>query len=103
MVRSIAIVGTLCAIGFLSGSVAMAQSPSETNGRLLYVKVGCDQCHGYEAQGAVSGPRLAPDPMPFDAMVNFVRESAREMPPYSEKILSNADLADIYAFLQSIS
>jgi mono/diheme cytochrome c family protein len=24
------------------------------------------------------------------------------MPPYSEKILSNEDLADIYAYLQSI-
>jgi mono/diheme cytochrome c family protein len=31
-----------------------------------------------------------------------VRSTNRAMPPYSEKILSDGDLADIYAYLQSI-
>jgi len=31
-----------------------------------------------------------------------VRGSNGPMPPYPEKILSNDDLADIYAYLQSI-
>ena len=34
--------------------------------------------------------------------MNFVRTSNRAMPPYSEQILSNADLADIYAYVASI-
>jgi hypothetical protein len=50
----------------------------------------------------VTGPRLAPDPIPFEALSAFVRSTSRQMPPYRVKILSDADLADIYAYLQSI-
>jgi mono/diheme cytochrome c family protein len=32
----------------------------------------------------------------------FVRSTNRAMPPFSDKILSDGDLADIYAYLQSI-
>ena len=35
-------------------------------------------------------------------MSNFVRNSNRSMPPYREAILSNADLAEIHAYLASI-
>ena len=30
-------------------------------------------CHGYEGQGAVTGPKLAPDPLPKEAFVAFTR------------------------------
>ena len=49
-----------------------------------------------------AGKKLAPDPLPFEAFAAFVRSTDRAMPPYSEAILSNEDLADIYAYLQSI-
>jgi len=32
----------------------------------------------------------------------FVRYSNGPMPPYTEKVLSNEDLANIYAYLKSI-
>ena len=32
----------------------------------------------------------------------FVRTTNRTMPPYREAVLSNEDLADIYAYLQSL-
>jgi len=32
-----------------------------------------------------------------------VRTSDRAMPPYREQILPNEDLADIYAYLQSVT
>jgi hypothetical protein len=35
-------------------------------------------------------------------MVSFVRTTSGTMPPYSAKILSDDDLSDIYAYLQSI-
>ncbi len=66
------------------------------------MKFGCWECHGTQGQGAISGPKLAPNPLPFEALANFVRTTNRAMPPYREKILSNDDLADIYAYLQSI-
>jgi mono/diheme cytochrome c family protein len=81
------------------------------NGRQLFRKVGCYECHDTEAQGSfastnwTSGPRLGPKPMPFRQFVQYVRHAPRApqiMPPYTSKVLSDQDLADIYAFLQSV-
>jgi len=75
-----------------------------TTGRALFVSVGCYQCHGYEAQGSsATGPRLGPRPLPFAALSRYVRKPSGQMPPYTMKVLSDAELADIYAFLQSLS
>jgi mono/diheme cytochrome c family protein len=62
----------------------------------------CWQCHGTQAQGGVTGPKLAPDPMPIEPFTAFVRTTNRGMPPYLEAILSNEDLEDIHAYLQTI-
>jgi ubiquinol-cytochrome c reductase cytochrome c subunit len=71
-------------------------------GKDVYVQHGCWQCHGYAGQGGVTGPKLAPNPMPLAAMNVFVRNSNRAMPPYQKEILSDSDLADIHAYLQAI-
>src|ERR1043166_7878029 len=89
------------AASLLFGNTAMAE-PSSANGRVLYVKVGCYACHGYQGQGGAAGPRIAPHPLPFDGLAAFVRTSSGEMPPYTATLLSDNDLADIYAYLQSI-
>jgi cytochrome c len=82
-----------------------ALAASAEHGKTAYMEHGCWQCHGTVGQGSImtsGGKRLAPDPMPWEAFSAFVRSSNRSMPPYSEKILSGNDLADIYAYLQSI-
>src|SRR5262249_55654811 len=67
-------------------------------GKQLYTSYGCYQCHGYAAQGATAtGPRLAPRPIPFQAFVPYVRHPNGEMPPYTEKIVTDSELRDIYA------
>jgi mono/diheme cytochrome c family protein len=66
------------------------------------MRVGCWQCHGTMGQGAMTGPKLAPDPLPFEALSSFVRTTNRNMPAYREQVLSDADLADIHAYLRSI-
>jgi mono/diheme cytochrome c family protein len=91
----------MAAAGVLATSAAFAADP--TKGKEIYVKVGCYACHGYDAQGAATGPKLAPDPMPPDALANYIRHSATNMmPPYSEKVLGDAEVADIHAYLVSI-
>jgi ubiquinol-cytochrome c reductase cytochrome c subunit len=72
------------------------------NGRQLYLAVGCWQCHGTVGQGGSAGPRLAPGPMPLEALRAFLRNSVRAMPAYPETILTDAAVADIHAYLQSI-
>jgi len=94
-------------------SLAAAQAPAPAaptpaapagnvdTGRKLYVSVGCYQCHGYEGQGGAAGPRLAPRPLPYAGFSRYVRRPTNQMPPYTEKIVSNTDLAHIYAYLQA--
>jgi mono/diheme cytochrome c family protein len=70
-------------------------------GKATFTRVGCYQCHGREAQGASTGPRLGPNPLPLAAFSRAVRTPRNDMPPYSAKILSDAELANVYAFVAS--
>jgi ubiquinol-cytochrome c reductase cytochrome c subunit len=83
-------------------SLGSASAASPDKGRVAFEKNGCWQCHGLQGQGGVTGPKLAPDPLPFEGLAGFVRSTNGPMPPYPEKILPNEDLADIHAYLQSI-
>ena len=78
-----------------------APAGNADNGKKLWNTIGCWQCHGYSAQGGV-GARLAPNVPAFDSLVKYVRSPKGEMPPYTSKVLSNAQLGDIYAYLKSI-
>jgi mono/diheme cytochrome c family protein len=100
------IVGIRLVLATVAAGVLLGQGPvsaaSAEKGKTLFITHGCFQCHGTVGQGGNAGPKLAPDPMPFEALANFVRTSNRQMPPYREAILANDDLADIYAYLQSV-
>ena len=91
----------LVLLAVLIAPAALAAGSAE-KGKTAYVQHGCWQCHGFVGQGGVTGPKLAPNPMPLDAMSVFVRNTRGGMPPYQKAILSDADLADIHAYLQSI-
>ncbi len=82
-----------------------ALAASAEKGKAAFMKYGCWQCHGTQGQGSAitsQGKVLAPDPLPIEGFVAFVRSTNRGMPPYSEKILPNEDLADMHAYLASI-
>jgi mono/diheme cytochrome c family protein len=87
-------------VGLALGQPALAASAEK--GRIAFVQHGCWQCHGFQGQGGVAGAKIAPDPIAQEAFTAFVRGTNRFMPPYPEAILSNEDLADIYAYLESI-
>jgi ubiquinol-cytochrome c reductase cytochrome c subunit len=71
-------------------------------GKKLYGSYGCYQCHGHEAQGSsATGPRLGPRPIAFAAFSRYVRQPTGQMPPYTTKVVSDADMANIYAFVQT--
>jgi ubiquinol-cytochrome c reductase cytochrome c subunit len=98
---------SICIAALLAFSgVGRAQSEAPNGdadkGRVTFARVGCYQCHGREAQGSpATGPRLGPDPRPYPAFAEWVRRPKGEMPPYTIRVLSDADLADIYAFVAS--
>ena len=113
MMKTLLVIGVVCAAvvgdAVLTGTILAAQSQAQPapagsieKGRLGFVKVGCAQCHGREAQGSpTTGPRLGPNGLPYQAFARYVRAPRLQMPPYTEKVLSDADLADLYAFVQS--
>lgn len=73
------------------------------SGKRIYSSHGCYECHGGEGQGStLSGPRVGPDPIPFRAFLAYLRQPAGQMPPYTAKVISDGELANIYAFLKSL-
>ena len=79
-----------------------APAGNAENGKKIFASYGCYQCHNYAAHGGGAGPRLAPKPIAFEAFSRQVRKPANEMPPYTAKVVSDKELADIYAFLLTI-
>ena len=84
-----------------------AQNASSTvgnsgNGKKLWVKDNCYTCHGYDGHGG-AGAKLAPKPIPLPAFIAIVRHPpASSMPTFSEKVIPDSDLRDIWAYLNSI-
>ena len=75
------------------------------NGKKVYLADGCYQCHGRVGQGGLmtgGAPILAQTKMPFAAFHRQLRSPINDMPPYPENLLSEKDVADIYAFLQAL-
>ena len=70
-------------------------------GKTLFARNGCYQCHNYEGQGGAAGPRIAPNPLPFRGFTAYVRAPRGDMPPYTVKVMSDQDLADVHAYLRS--
>ena len=81
---------------------ASAPTGNADEGKKLFVSYGCYQCHGREAQGSnATGPRLGPRPIAFTAFNRYVRRPTGQMPPYTAKVVSDTDMANIYAFVQT--
>ena len=75
------------------------------NGKQIYLRDACFTCHGRSGQGGVyrgPAPILARTALPFDGFRELLRDPPGDMPAYSEAVLSDKDIADIYAFLESL-
>jgi ubiquinol-cytochrome c reductase cytochrome c subunit len=82
-------------------------------GRELFISNGCFACHGYDGQGgSYTGPRLAPNPLPWQAIAVFIRNPRgleppytnwpfNVMPPFTSRLVPDKDVQDIYAWLKS--
>lgn len=74
------------------------------NGKRLYLAT-CFACHGRSGQGgAMNGPApvLAKTAMPLDGFKAQLRQPVNDMPAYSEAVMSDQQITDVYAFLQTL-
>lgn len=83
------------------GSVVEQLKGNLENGKKLFVAYGCYECHGRQAAGAAIAPRIGPPALSLSGVIRYVRTPTGQMPPYTAKVVSDQDLADIYAFLKT--
>ena len=82
---------------------AAEQIGNAVEGKRLFVAYGCWQCHGTTgAGGGMAGPKLAPDPLPFAAVRAKLRTASGRMPVYTTAVVTDSEIADVVAYLQSI-
>jgi mono/diheme cytochrome c family protein len=85
---------------YLEPPFGQADPPGSVEpGAALYRQTGCYQCHANEGQGGAQGPRLGPDPLTLARFTWYVRNPGGGMPPYTEVVMTDQDLADVHAFL----
>ena len=83
-------------------ATAQSKAPSgdAARGKELYVKFTCYACHSFDGHGG-AGARLVPMKMLLPVFTAYVR-APRQMPAYREKVMSDAELADVYAYIKTI-
>lgn len=95
------------ATGALAQSGAAAKGNPQS-GKTAYENLGCNRCHGSQGEGLPGSgqnpgiPRLASTSLPLTDFLRQVRKPKGLMPPFSSKQASDADVADIYAYMQSM-
>lgn len=94
----------LIVLPLLSATVfAQTNTGDAVNGKRLVMRNGCYQCHGTVGQGGMAGPRLAQTRLAQAAFIAYVRNPRPgNMPPYRSKVMTDQELADVYAYLQSV-
>jgi len=93
------------ALGSANARAQDAPAGDLNNGKRVYLATGCFTCHGRAGQGgAYNGPApaLAKTAMPFEGFKMQLRNPAKDMPAYSAPVMSDQEIADIYAFMQSL-
>jgi mono/diheme cytochrome c family protein len=92
--------------GFDRAAWAQNAPPGDVaNGMRVFLADGCFTCHGRAGQGGNyygTAPILAKTELPFEGFKTQVRDPVRVMPAYSDAVLSDKEMADIYAFLQTL-
>jgi ubiquinol-cytochrome c reductase cytochrome c subunit len=87
----------------LSMTQPTAPAGNAETGKKLFMKNTCYYCHGTVGQGAgITGARIGPPTRALAGFITYVRRPTGAMPAITEKVLSDHDLTDIYAYLRTI-
>jgi ubiquinol-cytochrome c reductase cytochrome c subunit len=89
---------------FVTIAILAQTKPGDTaKGKSTFMQNGCYQCHGTVGQGGLAGPRLAQTKLTIAGFMAYVRNpNPGNMPPFRAKVMSDQELADVFAYLQSV-
>ncbi len=79
-----------------------AGEPDPARGQQLFFANGCNVCHGDQGQGAID-PTIASTGFSLDQVMGQYRSPRDFMPQFSADAVPDADVADIYAWLQTLT
>jgi mono/diheme cytochrome c family protein len=92
-------------VGLLASVSLWAQNPNSANaanGKKLFEAKACYECHGWRGQGGLAGARLAQTKLNLQGFRNILRNPPpSNMPPYRAAVLSDQEVADLFAYIQS--
>lgn len=71
------------------------------HGQELFNSLGCAACHGAQGEGGI-GPTIAGTELSLARIVRQYRAPYQSMPRFGPDQVSESDIADIYAFLQTL-
>ena len=74
---------------------------ADDRGERLYDS-NCRRCHGAEGRGTRAAPSLVPFNWSDDEALDLIRRPLCDMPPIPASALSDADVAQIVAYLKAI-
>jgi mono/diheme cytochrome c family protein len=88
------------ALATLAQNTGNAGNPG--TGRQLFMREGCYWCHGTVGEGGITGARIGALSLSARSFILYVRRPAGAMPAFTDKVLSDQQLSDIYAYLKSL-
>ena len=103
MIKLVVLVSMLAAGSGIQAPAQPAAAGNAENGRRLYMKNTCYYCHGTAGQGGLAGARVAAVARNLQGFTRYVRQPSGQMPAYTDKILSDQELADIFAYLRAMA
>jgi mono/diheme cytochrome c family protein len=94
----------VCAVvAMLGAAIACSQSSGNAeNGKRLFLRDGCWECHGYAGQGSRDGARIASTALNAQGLIRYVRRPSGAMPAYIDKVITDQELTDIWAYLKTL-
>ena len=96
---------TRCVFAVLVAAMALSTwtvgRAADDRGERLY-EGSCRRCHGAEGRGTQAAPSLIPFNWSYDEALDLIRHPLCDMPPIPASAVSDAEVAQIVAYLKSI-
>jgi len=78
-----------------------AEADAANRGQELFFANGCNVCHGDTGEGGI-GPTIASTGLTIDQVIEQYRSPRGAMPPFTEDRVSDEQVGDIYAWLETL-
>jgi mono/diheme cytochrome c family protein len=92
-----------------TAGAAASQAPAATlrpgnaeNGKKLYSTYYCWACHGSLGRAGGAAPAITPSTRSDEDLIRYIRKPAGNMPPYTSKVITEQEIADIASYMRTI-